>query len=344
LIVGDIDILSPSTVNGYGSNLAKHIIPEFTGNQLTKIGTSEIVAFGVKLSQKGLSNHTVRGILILLGQILEAARREEYIRETPMRNVDLPEIDKNQKGRALSPAEVSALLAQCNDKLRPVVLIGLLGGLRRSEVFALHWTDDKNSPRSYVDFENNLIRVRQSIFFKYGRYQTRKDGEPAYIFSSPKSATSIRDVSLSPALKRELLALKLRSKDKVGLLFQTDNGTPVDPNNVCRWESQEIKDRRKERQKKHPDVETITLPVAHFDKAVEQANIGAVRFHDLRHSFGSHKLAQGCSMYDVMRWMGHSSIDVTVGVYGHPIEDHGQSAAQKTDAFLGLSETAVAAD
>jgi len=93
-----------------------------------------------------------------------------------------------------------------------------------------------------------------------------------------------------------------------------------------------------------PNVETITLPVAHFDKAVEQANIGPLRFHDLRHCYGSHKIDGGAHNVDVMRWMGHSSIDVTVDVYGHKVEDHGQEAAAKTDAYLGLSETAVAAD
>jgi integrase len=48
-------------------------------------------------------------------------------------------------------------------------------------------------------------------------------------------------------------------------------------------------------------------------------------------------------MYDVMRWMGHSSIDVTIDIYGHRVTDHGQEAAAKTDAFLGFTQ-ALAAD
>ena len=128
-----------------------------------------------------------------------------------------------------------------------------------------------------------------------------------------------RDVPLSPALKLELQKFYLRATDKDGLIFQTANGTPMDPNNVA------------------------PRPAATFTLAVELAAVGPVRFHDLRHSYGSHKLDQGASMYDVMRWMGHSSIDVTIGVYGHPMTDRGQEAAAKTDAFL-FGKGAVTAD
>ena len=71
-----------------------------------------------------------------------------------------------------------------------------------------------------------------------------------------------------------------------------------------------------------------------FASAVEAAQLGAVRFHDLRHSYGSHKLDQNCNIYDVQRWMGHSSIQVTIDVYGHPVTDRGQEATALTDAFV----------
>jgi hypothetical protein len=49
------------------------------------------------------------------------------------------------------------------------------------------------------------------------------------------------------------------------------------------------------------------------------------------------KIDQGANIYDVQRWMGHSSIQVTIDVYGHPVTDHGQDEAKKTDQFLGLA-------
>src|ERR1700733_79165 len=47
--------------------------------------------------------------------------------------------------------------------------------------------------------------------------------------------------------------------------------------------------------------------------------IRKIRLHDLRHSFGSLLLQNGASIVYVKEQMGHSSIQVTVDVYGHLI-------------------------
>jgi integrase len=78
-----------------------------------------------------------------------------------------------------------------------IVLIAALSGVRRAELFALKWSD--------IDFEKNVIRIRRALFFRYGKHQMRRKDEPAYTFVAPKSEASVRDIPLSPALKRELL-------------------------------------------------------------------------------------------------------------------------------------------
>lgn len=62
--------------------------------------------------------------------------------------------------------------------------------------------------------------------------------------------------------------------------------------------------------------------------------IGKIRWHDLRHTFGSWKIEQGENVYYVMRQMGHSSIQVTIDIYGHPLKDRNPEAAAKTDAMI----------
>ena len=42
-----------------------------------------------------------------------------------------------------------------------------------------------------------------------------------------------------------------------------------------------------------------------------------IRFHDLRHTFGSLLIQAGASLTYVRDQMGHSSIQVTVDIYGH---------------------------
>ncbi len=63
---------------------------------------------------------------------------------------------------------------------------------------------------------------------------------------------------------------------------------------MSRWESEKDKARKALNRERRiaKGQKVITLPTPNFSKAVEQADIGAARFHDLRHSYGSHKLTR----------------------------------------------------
>ena len=50
-----------------------------------------------------------------------------------------------------------------------------------------------------------------------------------------------------------------------------------------------------------------------------KAGIRKIRLHDLRHTFGSQLLQNGATLVYVKEQMGHSSIQVTVDIYGHLI-------------------------
>jgi integrase len=59
-----------------------------------------------------------------------------------------------------------------------------------------------------------------------------------------------------------------------------------------------------------------------------------VRFHDLGHTFGALKIEQNENVYYVQRQMGHSSVQVTIDVYGHLLKERKPEAAAKTDALI----------
>jgi integrase len=326
--------LKPSTIGGYGSIIDAHLKPEFEHRSMQGIDSAQITQFEARLLQRtGMSRTTVRNVMTLLGRVFKNARKEHFVRVSPMDDIDRLKVDKTKKGRALKPEEIHRLLEQCAGNLRLIVLTALLSGLRRSEIFALHWTDDKKDPRSYVDFESDVIHVRKALFFRHGRHlriEDKDSKETVHVFTAPKSSQSVRVVPLSATLKRELKEHYLRAKDKEGLIFQTSNGTPLDPHNVCRYKP-ERKDDGKGESANHKKAKQ---PRAHFSDAVSQAEIGPVRFHDLRHTYGSMKIDQGENIYDVQRWMGHSSIQVTIDIYGHPLTDRGKEAAAKTDTVL----------
>lgn len=56
----------------------------------------------------------------------------------------------------------------------------------------------------------------------------------------------------------------------------------------------------------------------HFKPAVLRAGLSEeARFHDLRHSYAAMLIAEGAHPRAIMERLGHSTIQVTLGTYGH---------------------------
>jgi len=62
--------------------------------------------------------------------------------------------------------------------------------------------------------------------------------------------------------------------------------------------------------------------------------------HDLRHSYGSLLIQAGASLAYVRDQMGHSSIQVTVDIYGHLIPGANLAFADKLDRVTCPQESA----
>ena len=80
-----------------------------------------------------------------------------------------------------------------------------------------------------------------------------------------------------------------------------------------------------------------------FKPAVKAADIGKVKIHDLRHTFGSWKIEQGENVLYVSKQMGHKDASITLKVYSHLIKESRPEAAAKTDALLFQPPAAQAA-
>jgi len=68
-----------------------------------------------------------------------------------------------------------------------------------------------------------------------------------------------------------------------------------------------------------------------FYGLLTKAKLRRVRFHDLRHTFASLLLQNGESPVYVKEQMGHSSIQVTVDLYGHLIPGGNKQAVDRLD-------------
>jgi integrase len=71
-----------------------------------------------------------------------------------------------------------------------------------------------------------------------------------------------------------------------------------------------------------------------FNRLLVDAKLRRVRFHDLRHNFASLLLQNGESLTYVKEQMGHSSINVTVDIYGHLVPGGNRQAVDKLDDVI----------
>ena len=80
-----------------------------------------------------------------------------------------------------------------------------------------------------------------------------------------------------------------------------------------------------------------------FKGCLASAGLREIRFHDLRHTFGSQLIQNGASLVYVRDQMGHSSIRVTADTYGHLIPSANVNAVDRLDRETSPQESATPA-
>jgi hypothetical protein len=60
-----------------------------------------------------------------------------------------------------------------------------------------------------------------------------------------------------------------------------------------------------------------------YKKAQQSAELRPLRFHDLRHTFGTQAIAGGANVHDLQRWMGHRHLATTLRYVHYRPQDQG---------------------
>ena len=74
---------------------------------------------------------------------------------------------------------------------------------------------------------------------------------------------------------------------------------------------------------------------------LEKAGLRRVRFHDLRHTFASLLITHGESLAYVKEQLGHSSIQITVDLYGHLVPGANRNAVDRLAEATGRNLAAT---
>jgi integrase len=169
-------------------------------------------------------------------------------------------------------------------------------GARRGEVLALRWSDIQDG-RAIIT--RSLTQTRQLLEFKGTKTERPRD------VKVPESALAALDAHRKRQDEfRQQFGRDYRAD--LDLIFANPDGEPLRPNSIS-------------------SVVSLLFRRLGLPKGAS--------LHSLRHSHGSHLVADGVPLPVVSERLGHSSVRTTADVYAHALRGQDDDAARRWDEF-----------
>jgi integrase len=288
--------LKPATHFAYGNYLTtalKHIghikLQKLTGEHLQKMYTE------LQKTHKPSSIYTLHGII---KTAMKAAIRWKRIARNPCDEIDAP-INSRDERPVLNAEQSRALLAVAQGTdLECFLAMALTTGMRRGEMLGLRWAD--------IDMIGKVLKVQRTASY------TKLPGEKyGFIETSPKTKSSRREILLTDFL---ISMLKTHKKKQVEMRLQARQ----------RWADKDLVFCNALGE--HLPVKRLTT---HYRILLQQCNLPQIHIHDLRHSASTLLLSMGVPMKVVQEILGHSSIVITMNIYGHIADGMQENATEK---------------
>jgi integrase len=297
--------LERSTVDAYRQHLRLHIEPYLGRVKLSQLSAPMVRDMEDKLARGDITEGAepqprspamVRKVRVSLSALLSDAQERGLVSRNVVRELRRArkrgkerQAEKRQKGKLKAgvdiPAreEIKAIVEAAEGRWRPIPLTAIFTGLRASELRGLRWED--------VDLEKRELHVRQ----RADRYSA---------IGRPKSEAAERAVPLTPIVANTLREWKLACpKSANGLVFPTGRGNVESHSNI---------------------VERGLEPIEVAAGVVDAGGRAKYRgLHAFRHFYASWCINRrrdgGLELPAkvVQERLGHSSITMTMDVYGH---------------------------
>ena len=271
-------LVKESSFSTYSIIIEKHVLPVF--GDCSTVDSAAAQSFAIKLAADGLSNNTVRGVLLVLNMLLDYGYRCGWT-ERPDLRVSLPRDCRRPELRVLAPDTQRDFMCYLVNHLTPRnlgIYICLCTGLRIGEICGLQWGD--------IDLRLRLLAVRRTVSRIYtddgGRRITR------VVVNSPKTPNSQRVIPLSGNLT-SMLRPMARFADPSAYVISGDL-KPVEPH----------------------------LYRIYFRRLTERLGVPIKKFHGLRHTFATRCIESQCDCKTVSALLGHANISTTLNLYVHP--------------------------
>lgn len=279
-----LPMLRYSTARNYGYMIRRHLTPFFGTLRLPEIGPAVVQKFLAEKSKR-FAPWTVHQLRSILSKIFSTAQRWEYLERNPTRHVQVPSLVNTREKKTLTPEQVRALLGELAEPYRTMVLLAVLSGLRRGEIFGLRW--------KYVDFEEGSVVVAECSYEGHA--------------SAPKTRASRRKAFVDTPVVEALRRLRPADANPETLVFGTDHGTALNPNNIRN---------------------RVLVP------ACKRAKIPQVAWHNFRYTYSTWANPSGESIKALQAQLGHTDSRLTLSVYTQPMPEAQKQLACKIASVL----------
>ena len=288
-----------STADNYAANFRRYILPKLGRLRLDAIERSHVEELIADMTRQELAKDSIRLALAVLSVLFGHAKENKLVQENPASRMGRHYRQTARVHEEIQPLtnEEVPMFLQAVMQLSPqyfcLFLCAIHTGMRSGEIVGLQWGD--------IDFKGKFIIVRRAISQNRRVCATKNN--------------RIRRVDISDDL---LVALQdLRRQRQEAWLSKGHNEIPLWV--FCNRQG-------------HTE-EMANVRSRHFEKCLTKAGLRHIRFHDLRHTFASLLIQNGESLAYVKEQLGHSSIKMTVDVYGHLVPGANRQAVNRLPSW-----------
>lgn len=278
-----------STYAAYQLLIQNHIKPYF--GDLYEVNEEKVQQFVFDKLDAGLSEKTIRDIIIVLKMILKFGIKNGYLEYVQI-DAKFPSKQEKKDLDVLSKVDQKKFMEHLRNNFtfkNLGIFICLSTGMRIGEICGLRWCD--------VDTVEGVIKVRhtlQRIYIIEG--ETR---HTELLLDTPKTANSVRDIPMSSELLKMLKSLNKVVNENYYVI--SNDIKPIEPRTYRNY----------------------------YKKLCRQLDIPELKFHGLRHSFATRCIESKADYKTVSVLLGHSNISTTLNLYVHPNKEQKKKTIDK---------------
>lgn len=257
-----------STYAAYQLLIQNHIKDYF--GDLYEVSEEQVQQFVFKKLDEGLSEKTIKDIIIVLKMILKFGVKNGYL-DYVLIEAKFPTKQTNKNLEVLSKSDQKKFMDYLRDNFtfkNLGIFICLSTGMRIGEICGLKWCD--------IDVNEGIIKIRHTL----QRIYIIEEGErhTELLLDTPKTANSIRDIPMSTELLRMIKSINKIVNENYFVISNDEK--PIEPRTYRNY----------------------------YKKLCKKIDMPELKFHGLRHSFATRCIESKADYKTVSVLLGHSNI------------------------------------